>query len=208
MLRYVHRCVTTLDHPLILPEIPAYLNDMLATQDFVAGIAPRIGTKHVRVVAIDGFPRLSFPGILGALDALPIEYRWHTRALLLDPEEARALLDKRRRKWRGKVRGWKDQLMKTETGPINLYAQEMAVDAEEAMGVAASGDVQFCYYNTCVLVFDEDEARCEESAALVVKTMQNLGFGCRVEASTPSRPGAGVCRAMAIATYGASCFTR
>lgn len=181
LLQFVHRCITTLDHPLMLPEIPAYLSDMLATQDFVAGIAPRIGTKHVRVVAIDGFPRLSFPGILGALDALPIEYRWHTRALLLDPEEARALLDKGRRKWRGKIRGWKDQLMKTETGPINLYAQEMAVDAEEAMGVAASGDVHFCYYNTCVLVFDEDEARCEESATLVVKTMQNLGFGCRLE---------------------------
>lgn len=181
LLQYVHRCITTLDHPMTLPEIPAYLNDILASQDFVGGIAPRIGSKHVRVAAIDGFPRLSFPGILGALDALPIEYRWHTRALPLDPEEARALLDKERRKWRGKIRGWKDQLMKTETGPLNLYAQEMATDAEEAMGVAASGDVHFCYYNTCVLVFDENEARCEESAALVVKTMQNLGFGCRLE---------------------------
>ena len=181
LLQYVHRCVTTLDHPITLPEIPAYLNDVLASQDFVAGIAPQIGSKHVRVLAIDGFPRLSFPGILGALDALPIEYRWHTRALLLDPEEAREMLDKERRKWRGKIRGWKDQIMKTENGPINLYAQEMATDAEEAMGVAASGDVHFCYYNTCVLVFDDNEARCEESASLVVKTMQNLGFGCRLE---------------------------
>ena len=181
LLQYVHRCITTLDHPITPPEIPAYLNDTLASQDFVAGIAPRIGSKHVRVVAIDGFPRLSFPGILGALDALPIEYRWHTRALLLDPEEACGLLDKERRKWRGKIRGWKDQIMKTENGPINLYAQEMATDSEEAMGVAASGDVHFCYYNTCVLVFDESEARCEESASLVVKTMQNLGFGCRLE---------------------------
>jgi type IV secretion system protein TrbE len=181
LLRFVHRCLTTLDHPIALPDVPAYLSDVLATQDFVAGIAPRVGRKHVRVVALDGFPRLSFPGILGALDVLPIEYRWHTRALLLDPEEARALLDKERRKWRGKIRGWKDQLMKTETGPLNLFAQEMATDAEEAMGVAASGDVHFCYYNTCVLVFDEDEGRCEESAALVVKTMQNLGFGCRLE---------------------------
>ena len=181
LLRYVHRCVTTLDHPIALPDVPAYLSDTLATQDFIAGISPRVGAKHVRVVALDGFPRLSFPGILGALDTLPIEYRWQTRALLLDPEEARTLLDKERRKWRGKIRGWKDQLMKTETGPINLYAQEMATDAEEAMGVAASGDVHFCYYNTCVLVFDESEARCEESAALVVKTMQNLGFGCRLE---------------------------
>ena len=61
LLQYVHRCITTLDHPMMLPEIPAYLNDMLASQDFVGGIAPRVGSKHVRVAAIDGFPRLSFP---------------------------------------------------------------------------------------------------------------------------------------------------
>src|SRR5262245_2036045 len=133
-------------------------------------MSPRIGQQSLRVIAIDGFPRVSFPGILGALDALPIEYRWHTRAILLDPEEARGLLDKTRRKWRAKIRGWKDQLLRTETGPVNLFAQEMAVDAEEAMGVASSGDVQFCVYNTAILCFQEREEAVEEAAALVVKT--------------------------------------
>ena len=181
LLRYVHRCVTMADHPIELPAVPAYLNDLLGTQDLVGGIAPKIGTKHLRAIAVDGFPRASFPGILGALDNLPIEYRWHTRAILLDPEEARGLLDKTRRKWRSKVRGWKDQLLRTETGPTNLYAQEMAADAEEAMSVAASGDVQFCLFTTLILVFDTDQSRLEESAALVVKTIQNLGFACRIE---------------------------
>lgn len=181
LLRYVHRCVTMADHPIELPAVPAYLNDLLGTQDLVGGIAPKIGTKHLRAIAVDGFPRASFPGILGALDNLAIEYRWHTRAILLDPEEARGLLDKTRRKWRSKVRGWKDQLLRTETGPTNLYAQEMAADAEEAMSVAASGDVQFCLFTTLILVFDTDQSRLEESAALVVKTIQNLGFACRIE---------------------------
>ena len=169
------------DHPIALPCVPAYLNDLLGTQDLVGGIAPKIGTKHIRAIAVDGFPRASFPGILGALDNLAIEYRWHTRAILLDPEEARGLLDKTRRKWRSKVRGWKDQLLRTETGPTNLYAQEMAADAEEAMSVAASGDVQFCLFTTLILVFDTDQSRLEESAALVMKTIQNLGFACRIE---------------------------
>jgi type IV secretion/conjugal transfer VirB4 family ATPase len=169
--------------PLAIDQgrIPVYLSEIIATTDFVAGIAPRIGPKHVRAIAIDGFPRLSFPGILGAVDCLPIEYRWHTRAIFLDPEEARGLLDRTRRKWRSKIRGWKDQLLRTESGPINVFAQEMATDAEEAMGVAASGDVQFCLYNTAVLCFHESEAQLEENAALVVKTIQNLGFSCRIE---------------------------
>ncbi|MGH9632201.1 MAG: hypothetical protein ACRD7E_28175 [Bryobacteraceae bacterium] len=98
LLRYIHRCVTTLDHPFTRPDIPVYLSDIIATTDFVGGIAPRIGRRHLRVIAIDSFPRLSFPGILGAVDCLPIEYRWHTRAIFLDPEEARGLLDKTRKK--------------------------------------------------------------------------------------------------------------
>jgi type IV secretion system protein VirB4 len=181
LLRYVHRCVTTLDHRVARPDIPVYLSEIIATTDFVAGIAPRIGRKHLRVIAIDGFPRLSFPGILGAVDCLPIEYRWHTRAIFLDPEEAHRVLDKTRRKWRSRIRGWRDQLLRTDSGPINVFAQEMAADAEEAMGVAASGDVLFCLYNTGILCYHENEAQLEENAALVVKTVQNLGFACRIE---------------------------
>jgi len=131
-----------------LPEFPVYLNDMLATEDFVGGLTPRIGRKHLRVVCNRWIPKASVPGILAALDTLPIEYRWNTRAILMDPEEARSFLDKVRKKWRSKMRGLKDQIMQTQTGAVNLHAQEMSVDAEEAMSVAAAGDVLFAQYTT------------------------------------------------------------
>ena len=181
LLRYVHRCVSWKDHPLRLPEFPVYLNDMLATEDFVGGLTPRIGRKHLRVVAIDGFPKASVPGILAALDTLPIEYRWNTRAILMDPEEARVFLDKVRKKWRSKMRGLKDQIMQTQTGAVNLHAQDMSIDAEEAMSVAAAGDVLFAQYTTTVICGDADEASVEEAVALVAKTVQNLGFSARIE---------------------------
>jgi type IV secretion system protein TrbE len=181
LLRYVRQCVTGEDHPFQAPEIPVHLNDIIAGQDFCAGIEPMIGKKHLRIIAIDGFPRLSFPGILSALDSLPIDYRWNTRAIFLDPEEGRAFLDKTRKKWRSRIRGWKDQIFRTQDGPINLYAQEMAADAEQAMGVASSGDVQFAFYSSVVICVDEDRHRVEEEAALAVKTIQNLGFSCRIE---------------------------
>src|SRR5258708_16867705 len=181
LLRYVHRCVSWKDHPIRLPEFSWYLNDILATKDFVGGLTPRIGRKHLRVVAIDGFPKASVPGILAALDTLPIEYRWNTRAILMDPEEARAFLDKVRKKWRSKMRGLKDQIMQTQTGAVNLHAQEMSVDAEEAMSVAAAGDVLFAQYTTTVICGNEDEASVDEAVALVAKTVQNLGFSARIE---------------------------
>jgi type IV secretory pathway VirB4 component len=137
LLRYLRRCVSGEDHPFALPDIPCYLNELLACEDFCGGIEPRIGREHMRVIAIDGFPKMSSPGILRELDNLPIECRWNTRAILIDPEEARGMLDMHRKKWRSKIRGWKDQIFKTQSGAIDIHAQQMATDAEQAMGVAA-----------------------------------------------------------------------
>jgi type IV secretion system protein TrbE len=181
LLRYLHRCVTGLDHIFVLPEIPIYLNQVIASQDFIGGIEPQIGQRFLRVVAVDGFPKASYPGVLGALDSLPIEFRWSTRAILMDPEEAGSFLDKSRRKWKARIRGFKDTLFKTETGPVNLHAQEMAADAEEAMSVASAGDVHFAFYTTNIICSDTDEDRLEESVALVAKTIRNLGYAARIE---------------------------
>lgn len=181
LLRYIRRCIGGMDHPFALPQIACYLNDILACEDFYGGIEPRIGRKKIRVVALDGFPRLSSPGILRELDQLPIEYRWNTRAILIDPEEARSILDKHRKKWRSKIRGWKDQILRTQSGAVDVHAQEMSVDAEEAMGVAAAGDVQFCQYSANIVCLDEDAERLYENTRLIMKTVQNLGFSCRIE---------------------------
>jgi type IV secretion system protein VirB4 len=181
LLRYLRRCISGVDHPFALPGIPCYLNEILACEDFYGGIEPRIGRRHIRVIALDGFPRMSSPGILRELDQLPIEYRWNTRALLIDPEEARGMLDKHRKKWRSKIRGWKDQILRTQSGAVDLHAQEMAADAEGAMSVAAAGEVQFCQYSASIICLDEDVDRLYESTRLVIKTVRNLGFSCRIE---------------------------
>lgn len=181
LLRYFRRCIAGEDYPFALPEIPVFLNEVLAADDFSAGVEPTIGRKHIRVIALDGFPRTSFPGILGEIDSLAMEYRWSTRAILLDPEEAGGILDKNRKKWRSRIRGFKDQILSSQNGAVNLYAQMMAEDAEQAMGVAASGDVQFAQYTSNIICLDEDLDRLAENVRTVMKRIQNLGFSCRIE---------------------------
>ncbi len=181
LLAYLRRCISGGDHPFALPDIPVYLNEVLATDDFCAGIEPRIGRSHIRVIAIDGFPKASFPGVLAEIDSLPMEYRWSTRAMLLDPEEARPMLDKTRRKWRSRVRGFKDQILRTQNGAVNLYAQAMAEDAEQAMAAASSGDVQFAQYSSNIVCLDDDLDRLQENIRTVMKRIHNLGFQCRLE---------------------------
>lgn len=207
LLRYLRRCIGGSDHPFELPEIPCFLNEVLACQDFRGGIEPQIGTKHISVIAIDGFPRMSSPGILRALDSLPIEYRWHTRAILIDPEEARRMLNMHRKKWRSRIRGWKDQILRTQGGAIDIHAQRMTADAEEAMAIAAAGDVQFAQYSANVICLDEDRERLYQNTRRVMKTIQNLGFSCRWKPSMRSRLGGDHCPAMDIAMFGAYCCT-
>jgi type IV secretion/conjugal transfer VirB4 family ATPase len=181
LLRYLRRCIVGGDHPFSLPDIPVYLNEILASDDLCGGVEPLIGRKHVRVIALDGFPKTSFPGILGELDSLAMEYRWSTRAILLDPEEAKGLLDKTRKKWRSRIRGFTDQILRSQSGAVNLYAQAMAEDAELAMAVAASGDVQFAQYTSNIICMDDDLGRLAENVRTVMKRIQNLGFSCRLE---------------------------
>ena len=91
------------------------------------------------------------------------------------------MLDLHRKKWRSRIRGWKDQIFKTHTGAIDIHAQQMAEDAEAAMAVAAAGDVQFAQYSANVICLDENRDRLYESTRTVMKTIQNLGFSCRIE---------------------------
>jgi type IV secretion system protein TrbE len=181
LLRYVRRCVSDENHLFARPEFPVHLNEIIPEADLVGGVAPKLGRKHLKVLAIDGFPHTSYPGILGTLDTLPLQYRWHTRAILMDPQEAIAFLDGVRKKWRSKSRGFVAQILRSNTGAIDRFALEMSADAELAMSEASSGDVQFALYTSCIVLTDEDPERLQQSAALVKKQIQNIGFGCREE---------------------------
>ena len=99
----------------------------------------------------------------------------------MTPRKPERILDKTRKKWRSSIRGFKDQILRSQNGAVNLYAQLMAEDAEQAMGVAASGDVQFAQYTSNIICLDEDLDRLRENVRTVMKRIQNLGFSCRLE---------------------------
>lgn len=181
MLQYLHFCVTGDNHPVNLPACAMYLDTLIGNVDFYGGIKPRVGSMHMRVIALDGFPQESYPGILAALDDLSLEYRWSTRFQFLDGFVARALLDSMRRKWKQKVRGFKDQMFQTANGSVNHDAAEMSGDVEMAMAEADSGLVRYGYYSSNVILFDEDPDLLEEAVREVSKIIKNLGFGARVE---------------------------
>lgn len=180
-LRFVRRAITGIDHPFVRPDVPFYLNDLLCPEDLVGGLAPRLGRRHIRVIAIEGFPKAAHPGILSELEHLPLAYRWSTRAIILNRETGIRVCDKARAQWHGQVRKLLDLILQRVGGPVNLHAQEMVHDAEELRASVASGDVRLVHYCGAFVCMNEGLDRVEDSAAYLVKTIRNLGFGARVE---------------------------
>ena len=180
LFQFARFCITGENHPVKLPEIPMYL-DWLATAEFQHGLSPMIDDRYLAVVAIDGFPAESWPGILNSLDLMPLTYRWSTRFMFLDDQEARARLERTRKKWQQKVRPFIDQLFQTQSRSIDQDAMAMVVETEDAIGQASSGLVAYGYYTTVVVMFDTDMRRLREKAEAVRRLVQAEGFGARIE---------------------------
>jgi type IV secretion/conjugal transfer VirB4 family ATPase len=185
LLTYLHTCTTGLRHQVRVPTIPMYLDAVLATQDLVGGFRPRIGDRHIRVIAVMGFPMDSVPEILGFLNRLPVEYRWSTRFIFLDPASAERALRVYRRNWFQKRHGLLGLLKESfNFGTVtfaNKDAMAMAQDADDAVGEASANAVRFGYFTCNVLLFDADRERLDATAREVVKQLQHHGFGARVE---------------------------
>ena len=98
-LTYLHSTVSTKRHRVRVPEIPMYLDALLADQPLTGGLEPMLGSAHLRVLTVVGFPTATTPGILDDLNRLPFAYRWSTRAIMLDKTDATKLLTRIRRQW-------------------------------------------------------------------------------------------------------------
>lgn len=197
-LRWLQFCVTGLNHPILLPSNPMYLDALIGGQEMWSGVVPKIGRKYVQVVAIEGFPLECTPGILTALGEQPCEYRWSSRFIFMDPHEAIAHLEKFRKKWKQKIRGFYDQLFNTNTGNVDEDAVSMTADAGSAIAEINSGLIAEGYYTSVVILMDENRATLDTAARSLAKAINRIGFTARIEtintldAFLGSLPGHGV----------------
>jgi type IV secretion system protein TrbE len=65
-----------------------YLDAVLADTPLVGGLEPRLGKTGFQTISVLGYPGTGIPGILDAMNRLAVEYRWMTRYIPMDKEEA------------------------------------------------------------------------------------------------------------------------
>ncbi|WP_297926961.1 conjugal transfer protein TrbE [Metallibacterium sp.] len=179
-LTYLHGTVSTRRHPVAVPEVPFHLDALLADEPLTGGLAPMLGTQHLRVVTVRGFPTSTWPGLLDDLNRLGFAYRWSTRFLCLDKAEAERELTRLRRQWFAKRKNvvalLRETIFQQESPLVDTDAANKAVDADAALQELGSDQVAYGYVTATVAVLDADATAADEKLRMVERTIQGRGF--------------------------------
>lgn len=181
LLSHVQHCVSGELQPVRAPRTPMYLDALLGSEDLVGGIIPRLGKRHLAVLSLDGLPQESYPALLRELDALALEYRFSSRFICLDQYDAAKEINSYRKGWRQQVYRFLDQFFNNPNARANRDALLMAEDAETALTEVQGGYVSAGYLTSCIVLTHEDQERLQDWARDLRRTVQTLGFGCRIE---------------------------
>src|ERR1700739_3640810 len=184
-LTYLHSTVSTKRHRVRAPEIPMYLDALLADQPLPGGLAPMLGSAHLRVLTVVGFPTATTPGILDDLNRLPFAYRWSTRAIMLDKTDATNLLTRIRRQWFAKRKSvaaiLKEVMTNEASALLDTDAHNKAMDADAALQELGSDQIGEAFVTATISVWDGDAATADEKLRLVEKVIQGQDFTCMIE---------------------------
>jgi len=185
VLTYLHGTISERRHVVDPLAVPMYLDACLTDTDLVTGMRPKLGTQHLAVVSLRGFPATSYPRLMEPLNSLPFAYRWVGRWLGLSREAAQKLMTTTRRNWFKRRKSFRNLAAEQASGQESqLQAPEafmLSADAEDALAELAGGTSAFGYFTATITVTDADEDLARWKASEVCRLLNERGFVTKVE---------------------------
>ena len=186
MATYLHSCISDNWRKIKVPEHNLLLDHYLCDVPLYGGLEPKLGNKHLRVVAINGFANETYFGMFDRLNQLDFSYRWVTRFYPMNKQDALSELDALKRAWKGKTLGLWDmakELMMNRSAAENLNENALKKFHEVRDAITAvEGDVT-CYgfYSPMIVLMDEDEETVDTRAQVVAQKLTDMGLWGKVE---------------------------
>jgi type IV secretion system protein VirB4 len=184
-LTYLHGTISTNRHPVRRPVVPMYLDGVLPDQAFTPGDVPMLGEHYIPTCTVIGFPPASYPGILDDLNHLALEYRWVTRFICLDKQDAQVELERYRKWWWQKRKTFgaliREEATKEESAFVDGSAASKAGDADAALHELGEDLVSYGFFTATVTVWDRDLEGARRSIQAVKQVVQGRGFVVRDE---------------------------
>ncbi|HRE44648.1 MAG TPA: conjugal transfer protein TrbE [Terricaulis sp.] len=185
-LTYLHACISDSPHRVAAPKTPFHIDALISDTEFVGGLKPRLGRHHLAIISIRAYVTETEPGLLDALNRLPMSYRWVTRFLPLDREEARREIEKIRKRWFSKRKGLmtllREAFFKEESALFDNDAANQAGDADAALQDLGADAVAAGYATLTITLAEEDEQTLKQRVEQVQQVTDGMGFVTEVEA--------------------------
>lgn len=186
MLTYLHATVSDHRQKLKLPEQPILLDKFIYDTPLYGGLAPKLGKKHLRVVTPTKYPGSSVFGFFDVLNSLNFEYRWVTRFYCLGKLDSISQLEGVKRQWYGKIKPMMSMIKETFTGNTsaannNVNAEIKYNEVKDAITAVENDTTTYGYYSTELIIMEEDEARADAEAKIVVNTFLSMNLQAKSE---------------------------
>lgn len=179
-LTYLHDTISTSQHQLHMLETPGYLDAILPDAPLTGGLDPILGDEHLRCLTITGFPGSTVPGLLDELNDLGFAYRWVTRFIALDKQEATKLLTRMRRQWFSKRKSvtaiLREVMFNQESALLDSDADNKTADADEALQELGADDVGFGYVTATIVLRHADPIVADTMLRNVERVINGKGF--------------------------------
>jgi type IV secretion system protein VirB4 len=179
-LTYLHACISSKRHPVKTPDLPVFLDAVLADESLSGGLEPMIGEAHLRTLTILGFPASTLPGILDELNRQSFSYRWCTRFIAMDKDRAEKVLSRKRRHWFAKRKSvsavLRETLFNEQAALLDSDADNKAGDADAALQELGSDLVSFGYVTTTITVMDTDRGQVDDQLRIAERIVNGRGF--------------------------------
>jgi type IV secretion system protein VirB4 len=160
----------------VLTDIDAQLCDT----PWVGGWYPQLGDWHVRTCSVIAYPAQSTVGIVRALEAADVEYRWCTRWVGLEKHVQAGILRKTQGAWIGQERSLFARMAETmshqPTRVLNTDATNKAEEADAARQELGADIVAYGEYTSTVTVWDTEAEVAEDKLQRVMQAFDRQGF--------------------------------
>jgi type IV secretory pathway VirB4 component len=183
LLNYLNFTLTCEHYPVNKPTDKVFqAEDYLGVRDFFPGDILKIGSQYVVVLTLSVAARSTYPNMLEILNHLPIEYRWVTRMIHLDPHEALGIVKKVMKAWQQQEKNGAKQMLRIKTPDTeNLNALEMRMNAQSVSADIHSGQLGYGYCTQNVVLYSTNRAEVIEHAKLVIRELSRQGHSCFME---------------------------
>ena len=180
--------------PVAMPEHGTPLGRYLVDSAWSPGQYPdwdaRLGTEHIRILTLTGYPRRSWAGMMQRLDALAVPFRWSTRWAGIEPHRQDAMLKTRQEDWLALEKTTIQQAKEAKGIEQRIINEDATRKTEELS--AARQDIGAGYYtigtfNTTLITWAQTADDVEDQAQRLRHTLEGLGFVVRKEGDYGAR---------------------